>query len=213
MSELITLSSERGSDLFCSSSNVPKALRLLQHFDVQSNLAFCGPTSIAMVLNAMQVPRPVSGQHGPHTLFTQENIFQIAKVLERNEVARSGIGLPQLGEAMRCFDVEVAVHFGSDLDVETTRARLSQSAKSAGSMCLINYHRPQLGQDGSGHISPLGAFNEQFDMVLVLDVSRYKYEPVWVPVSAIHRAMAVVDPSMGRSRGCVCLSTKSASVV
>lgn len=43
--------------------------------------------------------------------------------------------------------------------------------------------RAKLGQSGSGHFSPIGAFDRDTDMVLIMDVARFKYPPHWVSSS------------------------------
>jgi hypothetical protein len=68
---------------------------------------------------------------------------------------------------------------------------------------IVNYDRAVLGQNGSGHVSPIGAYDEETDSVLVLDVARYKYPPVWVPFSTMFDAMQSVDTGSNRSRGIV----------
>ena len=45
---------------------------------------------------------------------------------------------------------------------------------------LVNYLRSAIGQKTGGHISPLAAYNQETDSFLILDVSRYKYPPIWV---------------------------------
>ena len=45
---------------------------------------------------------------------------------------------------------------------------------------LVNYLRRAIGQERGGHISPLAAYDADTDRFLILDVSRYKYPPVWV---------------------------------
>ena len=44
------------------------------------------------------------------------------------------------------------------------------------------------------------------DRVLILDVARYRYPPVWVRSIDLWRALRTIDPSSGRSRGLVRLS-------
>ena len=39
----------------------------------------------------------------------------------------------------------------------------------------MNYERAALDQNKSGHISPLAAYDEQTDKLLILDVAAYKY--------------------------------------
>ena len=67
---------------------------------------------------------------------------------------------------------------------------------------LVNYLRSAIGQEKGGHISPLAAYDAETDRFLVLDVSRYKYPPIWVDAAALHGAMNTPDADNGgRSRG------------
>jgi glutathione gamma-glutamylcysteinyltransferase len=63
------------------------------------------------------------------------------------------------------------------------------------------YDRAALGQTGSGHFSPLGGIHAARDLVLVLDVARFKYPPHWVPTEQLWRAMQPIDAATGRARG------------
>ncbi|MGB0904790.1 MAG: phytochelatin synthase family protein, partial [Mangrovicoccus sp.] len=63
--------------------------------------------------------------------------------------------------------------------------------------------RKALPQEGDGHISPVGAYDEASDTVLILDVAKYKYPPVWITVQKLHDAMMLPDSSSKRSRGFV----------
>merc|ERR1712048_55132 len=58
----------------------------------------------------------------------------------------------------------------------------------------VNFARHLVGQAPAiGHHSPVGAYDEQTDQVLVMDVARYKYPPVWHPLERLFRAMVVED--------------------
>ena len=46
------------------------------------------------------------------------------------------------------------------------------------------------------------------DLVLVLDVARFKYAPYWVPLERLFDAMSRVDRETQRSRGFVVLSRR-----
>ena len=52
---------------------------------------------------------------------------------------------------------------------------------------IVNYLRRTLGQERGGHISPLAAYDADADRFLILDVSRYKYPPVWVKTGGFVR--------------------------
>jgi hypothetical protein len=67
---------------------------------------------------------------------------------------------------------------------------------------LVNYLRSAIGQERGGHISPVAAYDADTDRLLVLDVSRYKYPPVWVEAAALFEAMDTPDAdNADRSRG------------
>ncbi len=72
---------------------------------------------------------------------------------------------------------------------------------------LVNYLRKSIGPQRWGHISPIAAYNQQTDCFLILDVSRYKYPPVWVKASELWQAMATNSDS-GKTRGFVLVSPR-----
>ena len=59
---------------------------------------------------------------------------------------------------------------------------------------IVNYLRGAIGQERGGHISPLAAYDADTDRFLILDVSRYKYPPVWVATEDLFTAMNTTDP-------------------
>ena len=71
---------------------------------------------------------------------------------------------------------------------------------------VVSYDRRTLGQTGSGHFSPLAAYDTESDSVLILDTARFKYGAHWVPLSLLHSAMIPQDPATGQSRGFALLS-------
>ncbi|MEL7052676.1 MAG: phytochelatin synthase family protein, partial [Cyanobacteria bacterium J06588_5] len=78
---------------------------------------------------------------------------------------------------------------------------------------VINYLRRSIGQESGGHISPLAAYDADTDRVLILDVSRYKYPPVWVEVESLWNATNTIDSVSGLSRGLVTVSSDGSHTV
>lgn len=64
-------------------------------------------------------------------------------------------------------------------------------------------------QTGDGHFSPIGGYHAARDLVLILDVARFKYPPHWVPLPLLWRAMQQSDKVTGESRGYVVLTSRS----
>ena len=77
----------------------------------------------------------------------------------------------------------------------------STSSSLADQFVVVNFSRKVLGQTGGGHFSPIGGFHAAKDLVLVMDVARFKYPPYWVPLVDLWKAMTQVDDLTGETRG------------
>ena len=66
---------------------------------------------------------------------------------------------------------------------------------------VCSYNRSTLRQTGTGHFSPIAGYHAEKDLVLILDVARFKYPPHWVPIELLWQSMCTIDVSTGKSRG------------
>jgi Phytochelatin synthase len=71
---------------------------------------------------------------------------------------------------------------------------------------IASYDRRVLQQTGSGHFSPIAAYDQESDSVLIMDTARFKYGAHWVHLPLLFDAMQSIDPNTGRSRGHVTLT-------
>jgi hypothetical protein len=203
---LVALDSEAGEKMLFEAEASKAYFPLSLQFVTQQNQAFCGVASLVMVLNALHMPAPVSGQLAPFSAFDQNNIFNAAteKVVPRATIEEEGMTLDQLGALAQASGLKAEVHHAADSTVDDFRKRASERLKTAGQYVLVNYLRSAIGQQKYGHISPLAAYDAESDRFLILDVSRYKYPPVWVKAAELFAAMNTPDPSnQDRSRGFV----------
>lgn len=72
---------------------------------------------------------------------------------------------------------------------------------------VCSYNRSTLQQTGTGHFSPIAGYHSQRDLVLILDVARFKYPSHWIPIELLWESMSTIDPVTGRSRGFFLIST------
>jgi hypothetical protein len=207
---LINLNSSEGEKLLMDSKALQDYFPLSIQFVTQKNQAYCGVASSIMVLNALSIPAPEAPEYPPYHLFTQDNFFnaQAQKVVTPEVVSRKGMTLDQLGKLLESYSVKAEVHHGADSSLEEFRTLAVKNLQEPGNFVLVNYLRKAIGQETGGHISPVAAYNEQSDRFLILDVSRYKYPPVWVKASDLWQAMATVDSDSGKTRGFVLVSTR-----
>lgn len=203
---LIAFNSTQGEQLLLESKARKDYWHLSMQFVTQNNQAYCGVASMVMVLDALYIPAPVVPEYTPYNVFTQDNFFnnaQTKKALSPEIVARQGITLDQLGQLLESYSVKAQVYHASETSLEKFRSLVVANLKQQNNFVLVNYLRSSIGQEKGGHISPIAAYNEQTDRFLILDVSRYKYPPIWVKSADLWRAMATVDSVSGKTRGFV----------
>ena len=180
--------------------------------DTQVNEAYSAVASAAAVLNLLRA----SFLSSDYTYKTQYGILADKcvqqKVTHTNHLdpkLAAGLGMQQTKVLLECLLVgqkyDVNAYFvepflkdraGISRDRIHSLVQLKQTllyAMGKGKAVLVNYDRSILGQEGHGHWSPVVAYKSKTGSFLVLDVARYKYEPVWVPSKTMFRALAEVD--------------------
>lgn len=207
---LINLNSVEGEKLLIESQAKQDFLPLSIQFVTQKNQAYCGVASSIMVLNSLSISAPVAPEYAPYRFFTQDNFFnqQTQQVIATEVVARQGMTLEQLSKLLESHAVKAEVYHGGDVTLAEFRRLVSKNLQEAGNFVITNYLRKTIGQERGGHISPVAAYNKETDRFLILDVSRYKYPPVWVKASELWQAMATLDPASGKTRGFVLVSPR-----
>jgi hypothetical protein len=203
---VIAFASPEGEALFVGAEARNDYFPLSIHFTNQVHPAFCGPASISMILNALNLPRPPSDMTLGLGIFDQENIFLPAteSVRPKADILRGGMTLDQLGGFLAAYDLHVDVVHAADSSLDAFRSAAVAALEDDNRFILINYLRKAIGQEAGGHISPLAAYDADTDRFLILDVSRYKYPPVWVEAGALFSAMDTTDSDAdNKTRGYV----------
>lgn len=191
---LIAIDSPYGQELLARSRFIADYEILHRNFVSQARRAFCGVASSIVVMNALR-------SSGPR--FTQSTFFteSASRVRGSIQVTFTGMSLDQLGDLLRAHRLEARLFYASDINVDSFRSIARENLRANGDFLLVNYQRAMLGQDEIGHISPLAAYDDETDRLLILDVAAFKYPPVWVSTDALWNAMNTVDSSSGRTRG------------
>jgi len=138
--------------------------------------------------------------------YTQNTVFNARTdaVKTRNQVLGQprapgakpdpGLQLRQLHEVLRANGLDSRLRIVDDaLADDTIRQELIENLATADDYVIVNYLRPGLGQGGGGHISPLGAYDQESDSFLILDVNPNGHTWVWAPAAALLRAMRTFD--------------------
>lgn len=175
------------------------------YVETQQNLAFCGPASIVAIMNSLGTPRPAESRLYPYTFYTQDNIFNAdtQRVKSFVMVSVRGMTLAEITDFFKALGVRASARHGDSLDENNLRKLLGETLARPDARIVVNYHRRTLAQEGAGHLSPLAAYDEASDSVLLLDVAKFKYPPAWITVGELLESMQTVDTDSSKSRGLV----------
>jgi hypothetical protein len=184
---------------------------LSQYFETQRNEAYCSVATSVMALNALGIRRPESTQYPDFPYFSQQDFFRSVdpQVANAAQVSKEGMTLDQLGAALSAFPVDVRKFHAADLTLAQFRDLIRDATGHSGRFALLNFRRVDIGETGGGHWSPLAAYDAASDSALLLDVARYKYPAVWVPVTQLYAGALAVDNVSGLSRGMVIVGTRA----
>jgi hypothetical protein len=182
--------------------------QLIPSFAVQVTQSYCSVASAVTVLNAMPIKKPVDPTFAPYAYFTQSNFFtpDVAKVISPQTVLAIGMTREEMAETLSRQGVSAKSIAGDTFDDQSLRTLLQKALGDDGQYVLANYLRTNLGQFGGGHWSVLAAYDAQSDSVLILDVAKYKYPPVWVGIGTLRQAIATIDKTSNKARGLVIVS-------
>jgi hypothetical protein len=206
---------------------------LAAQFRTQDEPAFCGLSTLVMTLNALRIdPRRL--WKGPWRWFNEDMLdccMPVEVVRQKgidldtfaclarcnsaaSDVVRAWPPPPPLppggtrvgGASSSSSPSPAAEEGGEDAGEAAFRSAVRRASTTGeGEFLILSYSRKGLGQTGDGHFSPLGGYHAGRDMVLILDVARFKYPPHWVPLRTLWRAMQRTDPETNMPRGYVWL--------
>ncbi len=224
---LVAFASEEGMARLVRSTARVDFAPLANQFEAQSNIAFCGPTTAAIVINTLrpndvETPLdhnrllPEDGRHlAPgrelalprHTQEsviargqkTRAQVFGEPVVVNGRSQRDGGYQLRQLDELLRAHQLATRLVIADHkISDEEIRRDLLDNLQRPDDYVIVNYQRSAIGQAGGGHISPLAAYDADSDSVLVLDVNPALHGWVWMPLATLIQGMRTADAQENR---------------
>ena len=156
-----------GTERFARSAVNSSVLKVFGYAETESRQTFCGPTSLAIVMNSLGLNDPTPPSLFPYHLVTQDTVFTPANLLVKSydEVDRGGLVLDQLARFAANLKLSTSVFHAADLSASDMRARLIAALGQPDSRVIVNFNRASLGQQGEGHFSPLVAYDAASELV------------------------------------------------
>ncbi|KAL7753479.1 hypothetical protein RI367_001254 [Sorochytrium milnesiophthora] len=202
-SNLTSFTSPEGKRLFRESLNAGYSenyFALAGTFTTQSEPAYCGLGSLAMVLNALEVD-PKKRWKGGWRWYSDEMLECCAPL---QVIKQKGVTFREFSCLAKCNGLHViskqADQVSLDEFMRDLKACTSNGLPTETHM-VVSFSRKVLGQTGDGHFSPVTSFHPESNQVLVLDTARFKYPSYYVKVEDLYRAMQPVDTETQLPRG------------
>jgi len=176
---------------------------LVRYFISQRIDTFCSVASSVMVLNALEIPAPVSRMTYPYSKFNEETFFTEGVLARQRvrDIAGDGLFLAELADMLKAFNLSIAEYHAGSVSAEDFRQLAVAALRSTDRYVVVNFSRDRITQEGGGHFSPLAAYDSKSDRFLILDTARYKYPPFWVKAQQLWEAMNTADDAAKATRG------------
>lgn len=211
-SSSISFSSEKGKLIFAealASGHMNCYFKLASHFRTQDEPAFCGLSTLVMVLTALDIDPGVVWKR-PWRWY-HENMLDCCIPLD--VVKKNGITLEQFTCIAECNSLQTNVVRPKlvNMSVDHFREVIKTYTQCSNIFLVATYSRKILNQTGDGHFSPIAGYHPDQDLVLIMDTARFKYPPHWVKLPHLLEAMNALDKDTGLPRGYIMLSQKANS--
>lgn len=190
----VEIFSEKGMRMIKNSQFREGYFKFSRYFETQEHWTYCGIASSVAAMNTLQ----------DQVVFSQENFFtdEVEKIVTAKEVKTDWRGLTadELVQILPIHGFSATFVNGDTFTADAFRNTLKTTLNNTEEIIIANYNRPETGQVGGGHFSPIVAYDQDSDCVLIMDTSRFKYPPVWIDLNMFVKAMSTQD-SAGIYRG------------
>ena len=210
--------------------------RLGHHYKPQTNPAICGQAAATVALSAIyelnQKPFPVI-EEWPITiadkkyplqyrLINESNFYNEAtdKVLDRRAISMKvtkkdgtfggGIDIDELQKMLKIHGVKsklINVEKFSEENLAAFRTLIKEVVNSDKEFLVLNYDHSYKSLMG-GHFSPVVAYDEKSDSILMLDVAAHRNPWIWINLSDVYHAMNTQNYAKTAYRGYLVVKTK-----
>lgn len=220
--QVISWASEEGKKRLSSANYKQDFFSLAHNFEAQINPLYCGAASSVIILNSLKLgkeeipsqadlqiitPEEYGAKVIEYRRFSQQTVFNkiteqakkksVIELQEKNKQGEydPGLTLAQLKEVLDAYGLHITLFYANDLKIgkEEFRKILIQSLNQTDNFLLANFYGKNLGLASSGHISPIAAFDQETDSILILDVAGHKNPWYWVDIDAFYLSMNTRD--------------------
>ena len=220
--------SAEGIKLLAQSSYKQDFYSLASHFQPQENPLYCGIASSVIILNALRQgsdlipnssnkttkPTEFGGGFVDFKTYTQDellgkqtnavkekSIIDLVKKDPKLKKYDPGLTLAQLSGILKKYNLDVKIFYAqknNDKAIVKFKKILKDTLNNKNAYIIANFHGKTVGTLPGGHISPIVAYNQKANKIMILDVASHKQPWFWVDIDIFYQAMQKKDGSLPR---------------
>lgn len=221
---VVTFDSDQGIARFERSKFKKAFFKLAPHYAPQLDINSCGIASAIMILNTVYAnigkTPPIDKKGSWYVpednaiyglfLWTENNFYNkrvdriINKaVLEGDQKVKDqylvGIELDRLTEALNLQGLNAKAYHVDNVDhLANFRKLVKRITCKPTKYMIVNYNLDIYAAQGGGHFSPLAAYDEESDSVLILDTWSASNSWIWIKLFDLYSSMNTVDGTVYR---------------
>lgn len=124
------------------------------------------------------------------------------QIINGKEIYDPGLSLADLSQILsKVYFLKTKIKYAksnNDKSVKDFRDDLKKYLSDNKNFLIVNFDGKEIGRNVGGHMSPLAAYDEASDSVLVLDVALHRGAWYWVQILDLYRAMNSKDGDLYR---------------
>lgn len=224
---VIAFNSIIGQSYFNASSYKTSFFDLAPNYIPQQHITTCGIASAVILLNTIyrgnskKCPLAINNSwtiEDANTIYgyfrwTEDNFFtpEITKIFDKDIIRGNkkwdgkycpGLTLAELSKALNIHALDCSSHYVTivtDKYITDFRTLVKSVCKNSKAFIIVNYHLSlQFTNLDSGHFSPLAAYDENSDRVLILDTWASSSTWIWVKLTDLYKSMNTMDDNSYR---------------
>jgi len=207
--QLVNFYQPQINPLYCAVASSVIVLNALREGDVPSQkaLEFNKPKSEGGALVEFKSYSQLTFLNKETDKIKPREIIEFKKpreIKKGKEFFDEGISLEDLQDILhKVYQLKVELNYAKKDDTQSIRnfrAEIKKYLADSKNFIIVNFDGAALGTRLKGHISPIAAYDEESDSVLVLDVALHKETWYFAPLPKLYEAMHSKDDD-GKYRG------------
>jgi hypothetical protein len=170
--------------------------QLVNFYQPQINPLYCSAATSVIILNALNSGNFIKQEDFFNQKTDKIKLKTIIDKIEKDQNGNydAGLSLSDLAKILsQIYNLKVELNYAENNNAKNFRKIVRKILNENQQFLITNFDGKILGHKTNGHISPIAAYDEESDSLLVLDVALHKNQWFWVDLEELYKAMNTKD--------------------